>query len=361
METRDVFIYIKGKSILPSGSFQQTTRTRNINKLYYYCAVKCKEAKYNTLDDVHTEYSNFVKTSNKIFNICGAINVQDDEVINKNSFFNLFCYNEYVADIYNTNKLKHYQNILIENGFILSEEGKNLKLSEKKEKEMKNILLSVSNELFADYMMDDDKAQLKYKQLNRNIEFLGLDDHHIAKYQTIITSEFELMDHLNIIRLLKSDKYIDEKIKKKADDIYDVKAFDNSYNKIRMLRSLEKKCKIGLLDVEFIADDRPVSISDDEYLLIKKMFRCTKSKPKTMKDFKTLYVGLVKHLAGGIIKTIQKGKKKVTIYEMNNKLIEYHLELSKWGNWHNNFHDEFTKRFSIVENENNDDFEMMYC
>ncbi len=115
------------------------------------------------------------------------------------------------------------------------------------------------------------------------------------------------MDHLHITRLLKSDEHFDEKIKKKADDIYDVKAYDNSYNKIRILRSLEK-CNIGLLDVEFIADDRAVSISDNEYLLNKKMFRCTKSKPKTTKDFKTLNV---KHLAGGIIKTIQKGKRKL--------------------------------------------------
>jgi hypothetical protein len=42
---QDVFIYINGNSILPSGSFQQTTRTRNINKLYYYCNVNEKKEK----------------------------------------------------------------------------------------------------------------------------------------------------------------------------------------------------------------------------------------------------------------------------------------------------------------------------
>ena len=39
---QNVFIYIKGKSILPSGSFQQTTQTRNTKHIYFYCNVKSK-------------------------------------------------------------------------------------------------------------------------------------------------------------------------------------------------------------------------------------------------------------------------------------------------------------------------------
>jgi hypothetical protein len=36
-DKQDVFIYIRGLSIDPASSFQQATRTRNINKLYYFC------------------------------------------------------------------------------------------------------------------------------------------------------------------------------------------------------------------------------------------------------------------------------------------------------------------------------------
>ena len=46
---QDVFIYIKGKSILPSGSFQQTTRTRNIKKLFYYCNCNNNQPQYKVL------------------------------------------------------------------------------------------------------------------------------------------------------------------------------------------------------------------------------------------------------------------------------------------------------------------------
>jgi hypothetical protein len=55
---QDVFIYIKGKSILPSGSFQQTTRTRNMKELYYFCNCKSKQATYRNIDDVIEKYDN---------------------------------------------------------------------------------------------------------------------------------------------------------------------------------------------------------------------------------------------------------------------------------------------------------------
>ena len=49
---QDVFIYIKGNSIQPSGVFQQTTRCRYINTLYYYGELSSKEANYNNIDEV---------------------------------------------------------------------------------------------------------------------------------------------------------------------------------------------------------------------------------------------------------------------------------------------------------------------
>ena len=56
-KSQDVFIFIRGKTILPSGSFQQTTRTRNINELYYFCNVEPKDQKYESLEEVKEEYN----------------------------------------------------------------------------------------------------------------------------------------------------------------------------------------------------------------------------------------------------------------------------------------------------------------
>ena len=42
-EKQDVFLFIKGNTISPSLSFQQATRTRNINKLFYHSNAKDKK------------------------------------------------------------------------------------------------------------------------------------------------------------------------------------------------------------------------------------------------------------------------------------------------------------------------------
>ena len=119
-EKQDVFIYIKGNTILPSGSFQQTTRTRNINELFYYCSKDGQDAKFNNLDDVKDQYRKMIIQNDILTDMTMYIDEDDQIKMSNNSFFNLFCYNEYVKDTYNTNKLSHYENILIENKFILN-------------------------------------------------------------------------------------------------------------------------------------------------------------------------------------------------------------------------------------------------
>jgi hypothetical protein len=46
---RDVFIYIAGNSIPPSGSYQQATRCRNIQTLYYFGEVFQRDAFYESV------------------------------------------------------------------------------------------------------------------------------------------------------------------------------------------------------------------------------------------------------------------------------------------------------------------------
>ena len=72
-EHQDVFIYCKGTSILPSGVFQQTTRTRQINNLFYYCDTKSKQPNYNSIDEVYEYYSNIDNLNNTLNNICVSI------------------------------------------------------------------------------------------------------------------------------------------------------------------------------------------------------------------------------------------------------------------------------------------------
>ena len=47
------------------------------------------------------------------------VDEEDNIKMSNNTFFNLFCYNEYVKDTYNTNKISHFEEILKQKKFIL--------------------------------------------------------------------------------------------------------------------------------------------------------------------------------------------------------------------------------------------------
>ena len=130
-DKQDVFIYIKGKTINPASSFQQSTRTRNINKLYYYSNCKENKPKYNNVDDVKLNYKMRLEQNEKLLNLSSTINEDDDITIINNTFFNLFCDGIYQQDTEQTNKLLHFENILRIQGFNISCQGDKSQLSTK--------------------------------------------------------------------------------------------------------------------------------------------------------------------------------------------------------------------------------------
>ncbi len=57
----------------------------------------------------------------------------------------------------------------------------------------------------------------------------------------------KLQEHLNIIRLLRSDAYINDKLKNVASNTFEIKTLTNIYNKIKLLRSIEKTYDMKVL------------------------------------------------------------------------------------------------------------------
>ena len=75
---------MSGKSILASGSFQQSTRNRNIKKLYFYSTEQgIIPEKYSSLEDTEEQFSNLIVMDDKLHSICVSNNEQDDEILNK--------------------------------------------------------------------------------------------------------------------------------------------------------------------------------------------------------------------------------------------------------------------------------------
>jgi hypothetical protein len=119
-EKQNVFLYIKGDTIEPCDSFQQITRTRNIKNVYFYIQDrKSNNPKYINMEDCKEDFKLIAFSHSKLCNLCSSIDENDDIKFNENTFFKLFVYNEYVNDIYESNKERHFKNILLKNGFKL--------------------------------------------------------------------------------------------------------------------------------------------------------------------------------------------------------------------------------------------------
>ena len=109
-----MFIYMNGMSIQPSGVFQQPTRWRNIQNLYYYGECTEDLSRYTSLDHVKYDVKQCLIASKTFSTSCTYLDEEDRVQVIQNTFFNLFCYNEYVRDLYESNQLKHFELFLEE-------------------------------------------------------------------------------------------------------------------------------------------------------------------------------------------------------------------------------------------------------
>lgn len=379
-EKQDVFIYQNGNSIDPVGSFQQTTRCRNIDTLYYYSNAEYHEPEYESLLDVENEYLSFMKSNKILDEMCKVDIVKNNEIVDEeiiqSNYFKMFCFYEYQLDIFKTNKLKHYELILLKNGFILEEMGETEKISKNDKEQMQECRQQLVDDLFNDYLEDVEKSKKIYDKFNKNVEVLNVQlTKELIEENEILTDmikdDNKLVDHLNVIRCLKSDNYISNKINELNDTSFKVKSIDNIYNKIRCIRTLEKQLKLKPFEIISHEQDTKIEINDDLFKLVKKLFRTEKKKPTTIKDFKKLYIMMIKQITyTNIIITDTDGEreskkktKTITTYNLNLELIQQHIKIDKLSNKNHNNYDtyfielfELNKKINEKVNDELDDF-----
>ena len=361
-DKQDVFLLISNGSTLDAqGSFQQLSRTRNINTLYYYSEIKERKPEYTTLSDLKEQYKQHIITSNELNNICLVLDEEDYEMkIQESKFFNLYCYNQYVNDIYQTNRTLHFENILIQNKFIIK--SQNIKHKQDLDKETKIIMKELTEEekeeLFIEYIDNDDKTIKKYETIDNRKIYLNLPDDKITlqEYKNVLMSDYHLDKHINSIRILKTDEYITKKINN--NDMFKVQAINTSYNKIGIIRKYEKQFNLKPLDINYDKND-VIDINNNMWLLTKKLFRTTIEKPQNMTDFKKLYIHMIKNITGSdFIKSKKTSKdingKKQTYYkyDINDDYIKQQLKLNSFINPNcSNFHQDFKDKYDIVEKQ----------
>ena len=328
-EPQDVFLYIKGSSITPEASFQQLSRTRNIKSVYFYInETPPNPAKYNSLTDVKQHFINVCSTHSKLCDLCGV--VTDDEngfKFNENAFFNIFSFNEYVIDIYNTNKKQHFLNILKDNKFIIKELGSTSKLNKKTEEKMNKKVDKLVETKFMETLTGVQVDAVFKKRL----EFLKIDDKASGiEYKEIITSQFYLNDYLNFVRLLKDRKYVNDKLRNENNNITDYKAVYTNYYKISLLAQLEEAMNIKRFQTDKIKGDKPFKLPEELNIKINSSFRC-KDFPTTFNECIHYYVNKIKNLTGfiNLIESTQKqeNKKRERYYNINKDEFNKYLKL----------------------------------
>ena len=339
-KAQDVFIYIKGHTITPFMAYQQTTRCRNIKRLYYFSETESKEARYESIEDTKQTYKQCIKTNMNITNICKTINEKDEDVLVENLFFELFCYNEYMKDVYQTNKRMHFEQILRDEGFQLSEVGKPKAMDKDTRQQAKDMVEEMNEQLLNEYLDSFDKygnnsSDSRFEHLKRNIKALGLhksDVETIRKYKDMVLDSFRVEQHFHIMATMRTDAYIDSKLETKRQETYDVCLLHTDYNKVKLLRLFEKRFGIDPFDVvNNRSKNDPVEMTDKEHKLYTTLFRSSKKKPTNRAEIMKMYVGMLKNIIGhDVIESTQSRKKADRgeyKYVLNKHMVKTSLEL----------------------------------
>ena len=120
----------------------------------------------------------------------------------RNTFFNLYCYNEFIKDTYETNKVKHFELILSGNGFELSSQGVPAKLAKETRSQQSQVVQELNEELFTQYLETDQKSDPKFQKIYQAIEYLKMpfSPEHLIKHKELILDKWKLSDHDTAIR-----------------------------------------------------------------------------------------------------------------------------------------------------------------
>jgi hypothetical protein len=220
--------------------------------------------------------------SSKTFNTnCTYVDEFDQIQVVKNTLFNLHCYNEFVKDTYETNKVKHFEFILAGNVFELSSQGVPAKLAKEARSQQSQLTEAMGDELFTEYREAEVKTDQKFQGITRAREYLKLPfvPEVLTQFKDIIMDKWKLRDHDAVIRCLKSDDHVNLKVANLDLKGIDVKNLTSGYHKLQIIRRFEAEFGVSLWEAQA---PTKTDMDDKFYNLIRTVF-CTKlAKPTTV-------------------------------------------------------------------------------
>jgi hypothetical protein len=360
---QNVFQYIKGNTLNPILLYQQLTRTRNIKKVYQFIDtprnITQKQRNYHSnypdyknIEECRQIYEKMSLTYSNTYNnnelykmkqgklrqyspvvLSMFINIIDDEFqFNYNAFFKIFTYNEYIIDTLNTNKKAQLKYILRNNGFIIEDdEGEVINISKEIKQQLKdeadNIKETQLIEHITDIKQNDNIAGIiSYLNIN-NIE-------DAEEYKEIILNKHIMGSFTNFIKLIKTNKFINDKVNKELLNLPEYKAVQTTNYKIQLLTEFERALNIERFDINYLTTDKEIEIDKDIIFRIEKAFNIKRKKHDkliTYNDHIKFYIQKLLTLTNGLniinSKREQINKKRIQRYNINGQNLIKHLKL----------------------------------
>lgn len=360
------FIYITDNPLItPISVYQMSCRTRNMDKLIYFSKeIKPQKKEYETLKEVENRYKRLIKQNEKVLSMSKSINECDEIKIVNNTFFKLFCHNEYQDSIFKTGFLQHYENILNDNGFELSSKGDYMTLDKLEKQDFNAIYDLVKFEEFEEFVEEhfkvieneEDIIETKHIHLKARCTLLNIPTKEDAeKYKVYITDAYALKNYFNFLGLFRTDEYIKLKLREKEKESFKIKTLSSVYNKLSLLSQFENHYKINRFELSFDNIDITKEISKEFQAIHATMFPRKKIIPfDCKKNLLKIYVDIIKMICGDILIITQKkakqDKKCIYKYELNVGLIKDLITLSKYINpIFNNFKKDLIKQLTNIE------------
>ena len=199
---------------------------------------------------------------------------------------------------------------------------------------------------------------VKYDNINKRILLLSLDKNNneqLEEYKDIRMNKFKLTKHLNIIKLLKSDEYLKEKLKVLKDASLSSNVLKYTEYKMVLVREFEKYYGLKPLEVEGF--DKMVNFKalDSQFFnIIRRAFESKKEEPKDRIGTQRLYISMLKHLTNKEIVTSTRNKTRdgdrdSYTYSTNDNFLKYHIQLNSHSNaYYKNYDQAVINRYALT-------------
>lgn len=306
-------------------------------------------------------------TNEKLLNLSKSTTIEDDIEIVENTFFLIWCYNEYRRNIFKTGFKQHYKNLLSESGFIHKTEGEIKKFTKKDSTELKKHHLLNTKAFFEQYLefkypeetekiLEQNKNSKEYKAFmsrkatEENMGYTALEDYinsqilkikdfenrqtisnfptrkECDEFEILMTDEYALKHYFDLLYLLKTEDYINDKLNQKRKESFNIITTFCIANKLKLIKMFETHYKIERFNFDFSNVKPEQEISQEFQTLYLSIFDTKKTSFKTVHELLLIYLNMIRNICGDI-PVIHSKPKLITVEKKRKKIYEYNIDL----------------------------------